>query len=377
MLRHLGLLADGKWFILDGYDLLFIMDDVVKGAFASNEVDNPKEGSGSLDSPFRMDKPSQWRWLGRKSEGQEERFYKIGGRTIFKDKKNYTSDRGLVSEFKDGNAVLSGSFGKADGPSYKEYMNYVVILNEEIEPHQRLAEMCFNMLRDKPPPLPSRVATEKPRAWQVLPVLTATMFISESIRNNRSFATNLMLLELIQMGATYGLQAKEYSLAKAVWNPADHALGHDDHTLLVRPKVDVYGKTMAEKVSDLHLVGGKGAMTQKDAVSQAKPLLRKAIEETRPNMTYAQQKEVSLLLHWLNAKGGPWVPRNALVERAKLMPEDFVLPFAAVTSATRNPISNKLKQAEERGVMTSMQRGKIADSIVEIRKMIKERITVI
>lgn len=376
MLRHLGLLAEGKWFMLDGYDLLYIMDSIVQDTFKTSSPAGI-EGNGAVTAPFRMSLPGHWRFMAQKAMGRREIYYRIGGRIIYKDAVNYTSDRGLVRDFDDGGApVLGGAFGKAEGPSYKEYMNYVFVLNEEVHPHQRLADMCFGILRDDPPPLPPRIPTDRARAWQVLPVLTATMFISESIRNNRAFATNLMLLELISMGATYGLQNKEYSLAKAIWNPKDHADGHDDHTPLQSPKIDVYGNPVATRISELHLVGGKGAMTQKNAVDQAKPVLENIQKKPdRPILTYAQQKEVSLLLHWLQAKSGPWVPRNALVELFQLMPKDPVLPFDAVTSQSQNKISDKLKPMEQLGLATSMQRRRLAEIVMQIRTLISDRIS--
>ncbi|MCC8618668.1 hypothetical protein LN456_12385 [Xanthomonas vesicatoria] len=269
---------------------------------------------------------------------------------------------------------LGGGFGKEKGPSYKEYMNFLDVLNEEVKPHQNLARMCFGLLRDDPPPLPPRLAVDRASAWQVLPVLTATMFISEPIRNRRTFGTNLMLLDMISNGATYGLQNKEYSLAKAVWNPGDHADGHDDHTLLPKPKVDAYGSVIATKVSELHLVGGKGAMTQKNAVDQAKPVLSKVVYEERPQMTYAQQKEVSIIIHWLNFKGGPWVPRNALVERLGVSKKDPVLPFSAVISVSQQKISDKLKPMEAEKKMSSDQRRRVAEIIQQLKGLIAARV---
>lgn len=115
-------------------------------------------------------------------------------------------------------------------------------------------------------------------------------------------------------------------------------------------------------------------MTQKNAVDQAKPVLSKVVYEERPQMTYAQQKEVSIIIHWLNFKGGPWVPRNALVERLGVSKKDPVLPFSAVISVSQQKISDKLKPMEAEKKMSSDQRRRVAEIIQQLKGLIAARV---
>ncbi len=381
MYFHLGVLGDeNRWFMIHGYDLLALLDQIVVEEFGLGAT--APGGAGTLVDPFEMSTSGHWRTVGATSESPRERFYRIGGRIIRKDDKNYTSDGGLVTGFDaTGAPQLEYGFGPEGGPSYREYRNYIRQLNDEVQPHTMLATLCRAMLRDDPPPLPPVVNDnpDRARAWNILPVLTATMFISETIRNNRSLPINLMLLDLIESGATYNLGTEEYTLEKAVWNPEEPLNHYGNKERLDRPLVDNYGEVIATTKGELNNWGGTGAMTQTNAVNQAKVKLATtakgagtglgALNPHRPMLTLAQQKEVSLILNWLKLKGGDWVPRDAQVHMRFHAGEGF-LPYNVVTSSSSGAVSKKIKRLKGGpGNDRSLPR-----IIMQIRALLRQRV---
>lgn len=380
MLFHLELKGkDNAVHYVHGYDLLTVLDEFTTAQFKASKA--PSGGNGTEAEPYNEMKTfSDWAFLGKAGESKKTRYYSIGGRTIKKDGKNYTSDLGIFN----GNAAggkreYRGKFGREEGPSYREYRKYVEQLNDEVHPHRELARLCRDMLMNNPPPLPPRDDQElKVSAFKVIPVLTATMFVSETIRNNRSLAVNLMLLDLIQSGASYGLDNKEYSLAKAIWRvdePEDH-FGNTEP--LPRPKIDNYGEVIATTKGELHKWGGRGAMTQTDAVEQAKVRLTPTqtgidnlraqhpdkVGPLRPILTLAQQKEVSIMLNWLKLKGGSWTPCDASVGlRNNPDAQPRFLPLNVVKSVSERAMLKKMDQPDQLA----------AALLVEIRRLLEVR----
>jgi len=122
---------------------------------------------------------------------------------------------------------------------------------------------------------------------QVLPVLAATMFLAEPARNIRAFLVNKMLLDMMELGMTYGGRKVNALPKKYVWSA----------TLLRDPQ---------EK-------GGKMPAAMAGSARAASPI--------RPNPaalgtgSYTQAKEVTLLCHCFTF--GPFEGTNeSLIDRS-------------------------------------------------------------
>jgi hypothetical protein len=97
------------------------------------------------------------------------------------------------------------------GPSYRNYASYMENiradsskrLSEEVWSQHKAQKLRRVLKRDN---LYADKLSKKGdlTTGQILPVLAATMFLAEPARNIRAFLANKMILDLMEVGATYG-----------------------------------------------------------------------------------------------------------------------------------------------------------------------------
>ena len=121
--------------------------------------------------------------------------------------------------------------------------------------------------------------------------IAAIWFGPETLRNPDSFGMGLMMLELMQRGATYGAQQKPYT-----WKNVLSGTLHAGETLdQWRNRKDPHGALEADPIQTLDQWSGKFPMALKGSEALgSKPL------GAKPNIV--QSKEVSLLVHWMQAR---------------------------------------------------------------------------
>jgi hypothetical protein len=173
------------------------------------------------------------------------------------------------------------------GPSYRNYASYMENiradsskrLSEEVWSQHKAQKLRRVLKRDN---LYADKLSKKGdlTTGQILPVLAATMFLAEPARNIRAFLANKMILDLMEVGATYRGREPGSSPKKYVWSS----------TLLRDPQ---------EK-------GGKMPAAMAGSAKAAYPI---APDEGKPGTgSYTQAKELTLLCRFLNF--GPFQGAN-------------------------------------------------------------------
>lgn len=296
---------NGQSVYIDGFHLLALCQKLVR-----ETQEAPPNGSGTADVPYVMTTPSNWiaRW--RASNREAEKYYKLAGRLILKNRILYVSDIGpaylkgidrinSVDKAKarylkdtrstDGPILPVANFNDTakekwlkqntmKDPTYRSGAQKIVdpgLIYEdsartveqmgggrptswrEIRYSPIIAKAIRTLLRgDKLELVNSdgKYDRDYSRIQSMLPVFTMAIFHSEPARNERAWPINLMLLDLAEA------QTANFTWDAILWHP--EAINPVPGQVTVHV-VGPMGRTSAERTivnigdkDKLHLVGG-------------------------------------------------------------------------------------------------------------------------
>ncbi len=130
-------------------------------------------------------------------------------------------------------------------------------------------------------------------ASKVLACLTAAMFLAEPRRNPRAFAINLMLLDFVAAGVTYGASNRDFSWENILWRTA---FGRD-----ARAPTKTYRFEGGNAQLEPHQRGGKLPMSNTGASEQSRATIPPhPVDGATILMPNAEmEKEGSIVVRWL------------------------------------------------------------------------------
>jgi len=128
---------------------------------------------------------------------------------------------------------------------------------------------------------------------KILACLTAAMFLAEPRRNARAFAINLMLLDFVEGGVTYGASNRDFSWQTILWRTA---FGRD-----AQAPTKTYRFEEGNQQLEPHQRGGKLPMSNTDASEQSRATIPPhpvdGASILMPNSE--MDKEGSIVVRWL------------------------------------------------------------------------------
>lgn len=227
-----------KNYWISGADVLRIAQYALDGI---NTAGSLPQGQGTWDKPWLLDGDSlTWMALAKelRSWTANERYFRICGRIVKKCKAPTAyymvdaggTDGGRAWDQKivhDKNRGWIGVDFERGGPSYRNFANYMdnirrdssKPLTEEQWSQHKAEKMRRVLMADQV--YEKNLATKSDwSTGQLLPVLAATMFLAEPARNIRAFLANKILLDMMQLGMTYGGRKKGSSPKSYVWSTA-------------------------------------------------------------------------------------------------------------------------------------------------------------
>lgn len=205
------------------YDAIFLLSLLQQ---ALPGVSKP-QGSGTLKDPWKPTTPSEWFYCAKQKptqtssgksmtrfSGADMAWFNVGGRLIgIKAPNLYASDWGKVSDLrkdKNGDPIAPDKPVIAD-PTYTNIYRQMSSEGNVNDP--AVTQTIRKLLKGD--------AVPNGESNQILPALTAVLFISEVARNHTAFHTALMLLDLVETGARTGQSASsfQYSWKNVLWCP--------------------------------------------------------------------------------------------------------------------------------------------------------------
>jgi hypothetical protein len=222
-------------------DIVSVLWEATKAATTSA----PGRGAGTPQQPYQPCTAAEWLWIASNKAGQDTHL-EIGGRRIFwRGSDKYIIDEGAVKgsgtftvpTLKElaykaldkqqsihpaapfiGTKDPDSRFGSQDGASYPE----MYLKLKEDFPKLDEEAVCGQVAGQVRLLLAGARSMAKDTSCKALPALTAAWFLAEVSRNPTSFATGLMLLDLMEAGVKYsgpdGTQHR-YTWEKALWHP--------------------------------------------------------------------------------------------------------------------------------------------------------------
>jgi hypothetical protein len=257
----------------------------------------PTATGADADNAFVLDRMTPQEWLGvvrAQQAGGGTYWMKLGGRLLFIDGHLYVGDRGAVA----GTRVAKDAWNDGIPPTYREVARQ---LARQGIARPAESSACAKDVRRL---LDSRDGDPRATRANLLPVLTGAMFIAEPRRNEKAFAINLMLLDLVEGMKTYGHEGlKVFTWERVLWHPEaldlDSNLPNPGQLAQKSISKPQQGPAAAagpvgpvQAVGGLHRVGGKMPASPTGGGTGGNPV-------TGAPLNYIHQKEVSIVVRWL------------------------------------------------------------------------------
>lgn len=178
--------------------------------------------------------------------------------------------------------IVSHGVTERGGPSYNEFRD---LLKGMGKTDAAIAVGLRSLLAGQIPKLTAQYAP--------MAALAAAMFLAEPKRNARAFAVNLMLVDMVEQGLTYGSRERKLTWDNVLWRDGFGTTGAD--------KEKTYTLAEGDKTLKAHERGGKLPMSHTGASEQSKVVLpAPPVPDTDVLYPNAElEKEASLVVRWL------------------------------------------------------------------------------
>jgi hypothetical protein len=317
---------------------------------------------------------SAWKGL----NGKNKYYFTIGGQMVEKIKPPETEKGTYYMTIYDNDKTSTDRYPFGDTglsyPGFLKELDKIKIKTNDLDTSKKLAKIMRDFMINQNSPDPSLANLRENvviKRW--IANLAAVIFIAEPKRNNRCYPINLMLLDLIEKGITYGSN-KNYTWQNVLWHPEADPRNSAPPS---KPQfgepvfVETNGKKKIIKIKrietrkDLDKAGGKlpAAMTGSGSTDVAK--------EIAPEKYYTQQKEVTVLVRWLceNKELKQYNFKSYKRERAKVTIPD------AIESKSANQEFRNLPANAELFSKRNKNFASLVDGIVyKIKTAVDERI---
>lgn len=178
------------------------------------------------------------------------------------------------------------AFGsQKDGAKYSEFAMAIPAAFDDTQSQRDIGSTMRDVLQGN-----EGIEEDEIKELNFLPNLAAAWFIAENVRNSRTMLYNLILLDLVESGATLEYCDKNlYSWKYLLIHPLKPERDREVQVL------DLFGKRYdLEKSFD-----GTHPMTHGDSSTQGKSKVQKPGLNSKVTLNPVQQKEAHLLIHWL------------------------------------------------------------------------------
>lgn len=242
-------------------------------------------GAGTLQAPFSgMKQVADWGKAVDSLKGLPEQWIRFGGVMVKKAAGSQDSEGQTTgSYYMNAEGIVTDGVKDRGGPSYNELGGLLKGLKLS---DADIAVGVRNILCGKAP-------SDASDTSKALACLTAAMFLAEPRRNARAFAINLMLLDFVEAGVTYGSSNRDFSWQNILWRTA---FGREGNA-----KTKVYRFESGNKDLSPHERGGKLPMSNTDASEQSRATIPahpvNGATILMPNSE--MEKEGSILVRWL------------------------------------------------------------------------------
>jgi len=289
----------------------------------------PAQGDGSRGNPYKSLNLQNWRWLAAQVAKADPTFYLIGGRTLVRWGTNMTKLKDYISDMTDHQNILDEVLGPKDDQNVGKVLGaFSEPQKDHLAPYHKKALRLEQMTDIEAASRCRGLLINSNNDCNDCPELASSccsLFIAEAHRAPKTFLISLMLLDLVEIEASYGIADDK----KYTWISM---LAHSKDTKGDLNEIDVPGRTQGKKIPL-----AKHPMAGLNTVKLGKDLNSWALDNA------SRDRVVSLMSIWIgrylkaNQAGDYYLLRTTLKTGVKDQVKD--LP-----KKIDKPLTGKLKQ---------------------------------
>jgi len=205
----------------------------------------PTQGNGTRENPYQGLDLQKWRWCAAQPVGEEPIFYRIGGRQLVRWGSKMTKLKDYISDMTSHQNVLDEVLGTVDKESVGKVLTaFSDPQTEHLAPYHKKALRLDQMTDIQAASRCRALLVDSNHDCSDCPELASTccsLFIAEAHRAPKTFLISLMLLDLVEAEASYGIaDNKQYTWISM--------LAHSKDTQGTLNKVDIPGRRQGKEV---------------------------------------------------------------------------------------------------------------------------------
>jgi len=205
----------------------------------------PAQGDGTENNPYKDLHLQNWRWLAAQPAKPDTVFYSIGGRKLVRWGSNMSTLKDYISDMTGKEDILGSALGDPGKTSANNVIGAFADPDKEhLAPYHRKALRLDQMTDIEAASRCRALLLDSNHDCAACPELAsscASLFIAEANRAPRTFVISLMLLDLIESGASYGIADNK----KYTWISM---LAHSKKTGPDMNVIDIRGRTQNKTI---------------------------------------------------------------------------------------------------------------------------------